>query len=68
MSVRTRVQELRGALGVALLFRGAGAGPAAAATIYNVSTVPGLVAAIDAVNAGSGGDTIVKRLTRIRAR
>ncbi len=59
MSVRTRLQELRGAFGVALLFLGVCAGPASAATTYNVSTVPGLLAAVDAVNAGTGGDTIV---------
>jgi hypothetical protein len=45
--------------GVALLLMGTLAGPAAAATTYNVSTVAGLQAAIDSVNAGSGGDLIV---------
>ncbi len=45
--------------GVALLLVGALARPAAAGTTYNVSSVAELETAIAAVNAGTGGDTIV---------
>ena len=50
---------MRRALALMFVLVGIVAAPAAAGTTYNVSTIVGLQAAIDAVNAGPGGDTIV---------
>lgn len=55
----SRFRSLPACFAVVLLVLGAFAGPAAAGTTYNVSTVADLEAAVAAVNAGSGGDLIV---------
>jgi hypothetical protein len=59
MSISIRRRTFAICVGLAFILNGWLASAAAAATTHNVSSVAGLETAIDAVNAGPGGDRIV---------